>query len=88
MLPATSMVSPVTRLMCAWLIGSIHSPACCARYSQSAFFGCTWITPCTVPMVRATAPVSRNFARWARGFGTCTSRAWKIVSATLAAKHQ
>jgi len=25
--PATSIVSPVTRLMCAWLIGSIHSPA-------------------------------------------------------------
>src|SRR5204863_367842 len=36
------MVSPVTRLMCAWLIGSIHSPACFALYSQSAFAGCTW----------------------------------------------
>ena len=51
--PATSIVSPVTRLMCAWLIGSIHSPAWPALYSQLALAGCTWMTPCTVPTVSA-----------------------------------
>ena len=31
------------RLTCACAIGSIHSPACPARYSQSAFAGWTWL---------------------------------------------
>ena len=86
--PATSIVRPVTRLMCAWLIGSIHSPACFALYSQSAFFGWTWITPCTVPTVSAAAPVARYFQRCHWGLGTLTSRDWKIVRHTFAAKHQ
>ena len=67
--PAVSIVRPVTRLMCAWAIGSIHSPACPARKSQSAFEGWTWITPCTVPTVSPAAPVARNFQRWPFGFG-------------------
>ena len=74
--------------MCAWLIGSIHSPACPALYSQPAFAGCTWITPCTVPTVSAPTPVATNFHRCQAGFGTFTRRAWKIVSRAPAAKHQ
>jgi len=86
--PATSIVSPVTRLMCAWLIGSIHSPAWPALKSQSAFFGCTWITPWTVPTVSAAAPVAKNFQRCHCGLGTRTRRDWKMVTQTFVAKHQ
>ena len=74
--------------MCAWLIGSIHSPAWPAVKSQAAFAGCTCTTPCTVPTVRPAAPQTRNFHRCQSGFGTRTSRDWKTVRKTFAAKHQ
>ncbi len=74
--------------MWAWLIGSIHSPARPARNSQSAFFGCTWMTPCTVPIVSPAAPVAKNFQRWRVRERARTSRAWNTVRKTLAAKHQ
>ena len=41
---------------------------------------------CTVPTVRPAAPVARNFQRCPLGFGTRTSRAWKMVRKTVAAK--